>query len=83
MKSATKTSVAWFTSEMAAEHLGFPSVSAFRRFLERLPESQRPKIHWLGSRMRFRQVDLDGLVESISPSAEQVTPLRVVRGGKR
>lgn len=80
MKSTTKTHVAWLNTDQAADYLGFPSGAAFRRWLERCPAEQRPSVHWIGSRMRFRAVDLDKCVD-VEPAA--VPTLTVVRGGKR
>lgn len=62
--------VAWLTSEQAAQHLGFPNAKAFRKWLDRQP-AHRPRRHYLGRMLRFRQVDLDACVETV-PETEQL-----------
>lgn len=80
MKSGAR--VAWFSPERAAEHLDLPNAKAFREFIARLPEHKRPRVHYLGRLLRFRQVDLDALVES-EPEAAALQPIRLVAKGGR
>ena len=75
--------VAWFSPERAAEHLDLPNGKAFREFIARLPEAQRPRVHYLGRLLRFRQVDIDALVQPEPLAADAVTPLRLVSKGGR
>jgi len=62
--------VAWLTTAMAAEYLGFvhadgtPNARAFRKWLRRQP-ANRPKRHYLGRMLRFRRVDLDSCLETL------------------
>lgn len=72
--------VPWLNTERAAEHLGFPNVRAFRKWLERQP-TDRPRRHYIGRRLRFREVDLDACVES-ARTVEQPVKLTLV-GGRR
>ena len=65
MKPETR-GVPWLTVEEAARHLGFKSVGAFHTWMYRAkkdPNVTAPRVHRLGRRIRFRQVDLDKCVE--------------------
>lgn len=55
--------VAWFSPQRAAEHLDLPNAKAFREFIARLPKDKRPRVYYLGRLLRFRQVDIDALVQ--------------------
>lgn len=74
--------VAWFSSAQAAEYLGFPSRRAFEAWLtrEQARGTSRLTVHWLGSRMRFRRVDLDAAPETAN--APVATPLTLVGGAR-
>lgn len=74
--------VAWLSSAQAAAHLGFRTLKSFHRWLERQP-ADSPRRHYLGRRLRFRQVDLDVCVESDPQAVDAVTPLRLVSKGGR
>ena len=73
--------VAWFSSAKAAEYLGYPSRRAFEAWLHREHAAGRDpiKVYMLGSRMRFRRVDLDAAPEPM-PAADTASPLRLVGG---
>jgi excisionase family DNA binding protein len=75
MKSETKTHVAWLNSEQAAEYLGFTSMRAFYQFLH----VNKPRSYRLGKRLRFRQADLDAMVEVVP----EEKPFTLLAGGKR
>ena len=75
-----KTSVAWLSTEQAAEHLGFKTLRAFYRFLE--TSSRPPRRHYLGRRLRFRQVDLDACVEVALDTNSARPRLRIVNRGR-
>ena len=77
MKSTTR-GVAWFSSADAAAHLALPSVKAFHKMLERLPREKKPRCYRLGRLLRFRQVDLDALLEPVAEEKRQ--PFRIVGG---
>lgn len=68
--------VPWFTAVQAATYLGFPSVGAFHTWLHRQRKAGTLTltVHWFRRRMRFRQTDLDRLIE---PEA-QARRLRLV-----
>jgi len=63
--------VPWLSSEQAAIHIGYvkpdgtANLDAFYMFVSR--ERRKPKtrlrVHWLRGRMRFRQTELDALLE--------------------
>lgn len=71
--------IAWFDSAAAAAHLGFRTVKAFQKFLERRAAMGKPvRTHWLQGRKRFRRVDLDACVE-VMPEVNASAPLRRVK----
>ena len=70
--------VAYLTTAEAAEYLGgFPSVTAFRKWLSR-PTGRRLRRHRLGRELRFRRVDLDAVVETEPQRRNQSILRRVV-----
>jgi hypothetical protein len=76
----TSSGVAWFSAERAAEHLDFPNVRAFYKWLARQPKD-RPRRHYIGRMLRFRQVDLDAAVETPALASDEAPrKLRVVGG---
>lgn len=89
MSETTRTSwramnargVPWLSTEDAVQHLRvFPNVKAFLKFIARLPADKRPRKHYVGRQLLFRQTDLDALIESTPAVAS--APLRVLRGGR-
>jgi hypothetical protein len=65
------TPVSWMSARKAADHLGFDTLAAFYKWLqreradaERLRRPCRVKVHWLRGRMRFQRTQLDALIES-------------------
>jgi hypothetical protein len=74
--------VAWLSADQAREYLGFETMSAFHKFVqrERARNPQRLKVSWLAGRMRFRASNLDACIED-EPAA--VKSLRVVGGRNR
>jgi hypothetical protein len=77
--------VAWLTADQAREYLGFSTLQAFHKFVqrERARVPQRLKVSWLAGRMRFRAANLDACIEDEQVAVDQRVPLRVVaRRGK-
>lgn len=72
--------VAYLNAKSAAAYLDFPSVRAFYAWLAR--PGRKPKRHYLGRQLRFRQVDLDACVESIR-TEDAAAPLTLVAGGRK
>lgn len=79
MNSAVR-GVPWLSTKKAAEHLGFPSVAAFHKWIqeERKQPKSKLRVHWLRGRMRFRASELDACVES-EPSVAESHGLSLVR----
>ena len=69
-----KQHVAWLSSEAAAIYLGFvdaegtPTMNAFYIWKHRY----QPRAYRLGGRLRFRQVDLDRMVEAVPVRASSL-----------
>lgn len=82
-----KTSVAWLNSEAAAVHIGLvdaegrPKLGAFHTWVCRA-RKRGLKAHRLGGRLRFREVDLDRMVEAEPDALPEGKGLRLI-GGRR
>lgn len=79
-KPAVMAPVRWLSAREASAYLDFPSVVAFHRWAQRERRKAQPRlrVHWLGRRMRFRQVDLDACLEP-EPMRSDRPRLRAIR----
>lgn len=65
-----KGSVPWLNSEQAAKYLGLvdadgnANLPALHTFVHRARKTGRLRVHRLGGRLRFREVDLDRAIEA-------------------
>lgn len=91
-----KNGVDWWNAERAALYLGFvkwevrdgvvigtPAMGAWKSYYYRDIERTEPVTHWLLGRMRFRQAELEPLIERAAAHQQQAEPLRGIAGGKR
>jgi hypothetical protein len=82
-----KTFVTWLDSAQAAQHIGLvdadgnPKLAAFHVWVWRA-RKRGLKVHRLGRRLRFREVDLDRCVEAEPDALPESKSLRVLRGGR-